>query len=168
MVLAPPRVSKVVSRLQRGLYPPALGQSLVRDHRLALDPALLSTGLPLGGPTVESLLAVGFLCSSSPSWASVAWGLSWVLVSSLALPSWVSSWAAVPWIHPLPHQALVLSISFVVVLGLLVCPGLPPALYPRQGRLYVSGLPSFVPLQVQSVHHLSHPHHHTGAWLFDG
>ena len=76
MVLAPPRVSKVMSRLLRGLYPPALGLSLVWDHCLALDPALLSTDLPPGGPPVESLLAVGSLCSSSPSWASVAWGLS--------------------------------------------------------------------------------------------
>ena len=128
MVLAPPWVSKVTSRLLRGLYPPALGQSLVQDHCLALDPALLSTGLPPGGPPMESLLAVGFLCSSSPSWASVAWGLSKVSGSSPALPSWVSSRAAVPWIHPLPHQALVPSVSFFVVLGLPVCPGLPPAL----------------------------------------
>ena len=76
VVLAPPLVSKVTFCLQRGLYPPALGQSLVRDRCLVLDPTLLSTGLPPGGPPVESLLAVGFLGSSSPSWASVAWGLS--------------------------------------------------------------------------------------------
>ena len=79
MVLAPPRVLKVTFRPLRGLYPPALGLSLVREHCLALDPALPSTGLPPGGPPVESLLAlpaVEFLCSSSPSWASMAWGLS--------------------------------------------------------------------------------------------
>ena len=76
MVLAPPEVSKVTSRLLRSLYPPALGLSLVWDRCLALDPALLSTDLPPGGPPVESLLAVGSLCSSSASWASVAGGLS--------------------------------------------------------------------------------------------
>ena len=76
VVLAPPRVSKAASHLLRGQYPPALGQSLVRDRCLMLDPALVSTDLPPGRPPVESLLAVGFLCSSSPSWASVAWGLS--------------------------------------------------------------------------------------------
>ena len=75
MVLAPPRVSKAASQFQRGLYPPALGQSSVRD-RLALDPALVSMDPPPGVPPVESPLAVGFLCFSSPSWASVAWGLS--------------------------------------------------------------------------------------------
>ena len=97
MVLAPPRVSKVTFRPPRGLYPPALGLSLVREHCLALDPAPLSTGLPPGGPPVESRLALpavefGLDQSSvashsvhpallsfrffSPSWASVAWGLS--------------------------------------------------------------------------------------------
>ena len=76
MVLAPPQVSKAASQFLRGLYPPALGQSSVRDRCLALDPALVSMDLPPGGPPVESLLAVGFLCFSSPSWASVAWGLS--------------------------------------------------------------------------------------------
>ena len=60
MVLAPPRVSKVASRFLRGLYPPALGQSSVRDRCHALDPALVSMDLPPGGPPVESLLAVGF------------------------------------------------------------------------------------------------------------
>ena len=92
-------------QFQRGLYPPALGQSSVRDRCLALDPALVSMDPPPGGPPVESLLAVEFLCFSSPSWVSVAWGLSLVLASSPALPSWVSSRAAVPWIHPLHHQA---------------------------------------------------------------
>ena len=79
MVLAPPRVLKVTFRLLRGLYPPALGLSLVREHCLVLDPALPSMGLPPGDPPVGSRLAlpaVEFLCSSSPSWASVAWGLS--------------------------------------------------------------------------------------------
>ena len=76
MVLAPPRVSKAASQLQRGLYPPALGQPSVQDRCLMLDPALSSMDPPPGGPPVESLLAVGFLCFSSPSWASVAWGLS--------------------------------------------------------------------------------------------
>ena len=35
-------------------------------------------------------------CFSSSSWASLAWGLSWVLGSSPALPSWVSSRVAAP------------------------------------------------------------------------
>ena len=76
MVLAPPQVSKAASQLQRGLYPPALGQPSVRDRGLALDPALTSMDPPPAGPPVESLLAVGFLYFSSPSWAFVAWGLS--------------------------------------------------------------------------------------------
>ena len=76
MVLAPPRVSKAASQFQRGLHPPALGQSSVRDRFLELNPALVSMDPPPGGPPVESPLAVGFLCFSSPSWASVAWGPS--------------------------------------------------------------------------------------------
>ena len=76
MVLAPPRVSKAVSQFQRGLHPPALGQSSVRDRFPELNPALVSMDPPPGGPPVESPLAVGFLCFSSPSWASVAWGPS--------------------------------------------------------------------------------------------
>ena len=61
MVLAPPRVSTAASQFQRGLYPPALGQSSVRDHCLMLDPALVSMDPPPGGPPVESPLAVRFL-----------------------------------------------------------------------------------------------------------
>ena len=76
MVLAPPRVSKAASQLQRGLYPPALGQPLVRDRGFTLDPALASMDPPPAGPPGESLLAVGFLCFSSPSWAFMAWDLS--------------------------------------------------------------------------------------------
>ena len=67
MVLAPPRVSQAASQFQRGLYPPALGQSSVRDRFLMLDPALASIDPPPGVPPVESPLAVGFLYSSSPS-----------------------------------------------------------------------------------------------------
>ena len=67
-----------------------------------------------------------------------------------------------------PHQALVLSVFFVVVQGLPVRPGLLPAWYPRQGRLCASGLPSCVPLRVQLVPHPSHLRRCTGAWLFGG
>ena len=47
MVLAPPRVSKVTSRLLRGLYPLALGLSLVWDRCLALDPESYQRIFPL-------------------------------------------------------------------------------------------------------------------------
>ena len=67
-------------------------------------------------------------CFSSPSSVSVAWGLSWVLGFSPALPSWISSWVVAPWIHLLPYQVLVLGTSLVMPLGLLVCLDPPPAL----------------------------------------
>ena len=69
--------------------------------------------------------AVEFSCFSS---SFVAWGLSWVLGSSPVLFSWVSSRAAAPWIHLLPHQVLVLSTSLVIPLGLPVCLDPAPAL----------------------------------------
>ena len=97
MVLAPPRVSKVTFCPPRGLYPLALELSMARERCLAPDPALPSTGLPPGGPPVESHLALPAMefdldhssvashlvrpawlsfCFSSPSWAAMAWGLS--------------------------------------------------------------------------------------------
>ena len=97
MVLAPPRVLKVTFRPTRGLHPPALGLFSVWERCLALDPVPLSTGLPSGGPPVESHLALPAVefglnrssvashsarparvsfCSFSLSWAFVAWGLS--------------------------------------------------------------------------------------------
>ena len=143
------QVSRVVFCLLRGLYHPALGLALAQEHCLALDLAPLSMELPPGSPSVESCLAppaaeFGLdhlsvasrsvhqtqlpLCFSSPSWDSVAWGLSWVLGSSPALPSWVSSWVVAPWIHLLPHQVLVLGTSSVMPLGLPVCLDPPLAL----------------------------------------
>ena len=137
-----PQVSRVVSRLLRGLYHPVLGLALAQEHCLVLDLAPLSAELPLGSPSAESRLAPPAVefgldhpsaashlvhptrlpsCFSSPSWASLAWGLSWVLGFSPALPSWVSSQVAAPWIHLLPHQVLALGASLVMPLGLQVC-----------------------------------------------
>ena len=115
-----PRVSKVVYRLPRGLCYPVLGLALAQECRLVVGFALQTVGLHPGSPSAESRLArpaagsgldhasVESFCLSSPSWAYLVWGLSWVLGSSPALPSWVSSRVAAPWIHLLPHQVRVL------------------------------------------------------------
>ena len=146
-VLSP--VSRVVFRLPRGLYHPVLGLALAQERCLVLDLAPLSAELPPGSPLAESRLASPAVefgldhlsvasrsvhptrlpsCFSSSSWVSLAWGLSWVLGSSPALPSWVSSRVAAPWIHHLSRQVLVLGASLVMPLGLPVCLDPPPAL----------------------------------------
>ena len=146
MASALPQVSKVVFCLLRGLYHPVLGVALAQECCLVLGFAPPSAELHLGSSLAESHLAppaVVFgldhpsvesclvhltrlpFCLSSPSWASLAWGLSWVLGSA---PSWVSSQVVAPWIHPLPHQVLVLGTSLVMPLGLPVCLDPPTAL----------------------------------------
>ena len=140
-VLSP--VSRMVFHLPRGLYPPVLGLALAQECCLVLDLASLSVELPPGSPLAESHLAppavefgldhpsmqclarftqlgclLAFLHLLGLLWLWVFLGLSG---SSPALPSWVSSWVAAPWIHPLPHQVLVLGASLVVPLVLPVC-----------------------------------------------
>ena len=137
-----PQVSSVAFRLLRGLYHPVLGVALAQEHCLVLGLAPPSVELHLGSPSAESRLAHPTqlpFCFSSPSWASLAWGLSWVLGSSPALPSWVSSRVVAPWIHLLPHQVQVLGTSLVMPLGLQAYLDPPAALKIRQGRLCVSG-----------------------------
>ena len=80
-----PQVSKVVYHLLGGLYHPVLGVALAQECRLVVDFAPPSAVFGLDHLSVESF------CLSSPSWASLVWGLSWVLGSSPALPSWASS-----------------------------------------------------------------------------
>ena len=63
-----PQVSKVVYCLLRGRYHPVLGLVSAQECRLV------------------HLTQLSF-CFSSPSWASLVWGLSWVLGSSHALSS---------------------------------------------------------------------------------
>ena len=149
IVLALPRVSKVVSCLLKGLYHPVLGVALAQECCLVLGFPPPSAELHLGSPSAESRLAPPAVesgmdlpsvescpvhstqlpcCFSSSSWASLAWGLSWVLGSLPALPSWVSSQVVARWIHPLLHQVLVLGASLVMPLGLQVCLDPPPAL----------------------------------------
>ena len=121
-----PQVSRVVYRLLRGLYHLVLGLALAQEHCLVfglappsveLHPSSLSAESRLAPPAAEfgldhpsaesrsdHLTRLPF-CFSSPSWASLAWGLSWVLGSSPALPSWVSSRVAAPWIHLLPIRS---------------------------------------------------------------
>ena len=140
MGLAPPRVLEGMSRLLRGLYPPAFGLSLVREH-------CLMHWILLSHQRVFPLVAHQW----SPFWLWSFFalppllGLLWIGVflrfgglPRLCLLGFLPGWR-VPWIHPLPHQVLVLSVSFVVVLSLPVCPGPPPVLWPHQGRLCVSG-----------------------------
>ena len=137
-----PQVSRVVFRLLRGLYHLVLELALAQECCLVLGLAPPSAELHPGSPSVESRLApptqLSF-CFSSPSWASLAWGLSWVLGSSPALPSWVSSRVVAPWIHLLPHQVRVLGASLVMPLGLRAYLDPPAVLKIRQGRLCVSG-----------------------------
>ena len=189
MALVLSQVSRVVFHLLRGLYHPVLGLALAQEHCLVLDLAPLSVELHPGSPSAESCLAPpaaefgldhpsveSCLVHSTqlpfyfsfPSWASLAWGLSWVMVSSPALPSWVSSQAAVPWIHLLPHQVRVLGTSLVMPLGRPACSDPPPALKICRGRLCVSGSPSFAPLQVLWAHRLNRLRHCMGAWLCGG
>ena len=94
-----PQVSKVVYRLLGGLYHPVLGLALAQECRLVVGFAPPSAELHLGSPSAESCLAppaaesgLDFpsvesrpvhstqlpFCFSSSSWASLAWGLSWV------------------------------------------------------------------------------------------
>ena len=120
--------------LLMGLYRPVLGVALAKECCLLLGFAPPSAEFGLDHPSVESRLVhltqLPF-CFSSFSWASwafLAWGLSWVLGSSSALPSWVSSRVAAIWIHLLPHQVLALGSSLSVPLGLKVCLDPPPAL----------------------------------------
>ena len=144
-----------VSGLKGGISPskgsvsPSLGVGIGTGALSGAGSCSLSVELPPGSPLAESHLAppdVEFgldhpsvashsvhptwlpSCFSLPSWASLAWGLSWVLGSLPALPSWFSSWVAAPWIHPLPRQVLVLGASLVMPLGLPVCLDPPPAL----------------------------------------
>ena len=159
-------LSSVVYRLLRGLYHPVLGLALAQECCLVLGLAPPSAELHLGSPSAESRMAppareFGLdhpsvesclahptrlpFCFSSPSWASLAWGLFWVLGSSPALPSWVSSQVAAPWIHLLPHQVRVLRASLIVPPCRQACPDPPPALKIHRGRLCVSGSPSFAP-----------------------
>ena len=114
------QVSRVVDRLLRGLYHLVLGLVLAQEHCLVLGLAPPAAEFGLDHPSVESRLVHPTrlpFCFSSPSWASLAWGLSWVLGSSPALPSWVSSRVAAPWIHLLPHQVRVLGASLIMPLG---------------------------------------------------
>ena len=162
MVLVLPQVSRVVYHLLRGLYHLVLGLVLAQECCLVLGLAPPSAELHPGSPLAESCLAppaaeFGLdhpsvescsvhstwlpFCFSSPSWASLAWGLSWVLGSSPALPSWVSSRVAAPWIHLLRHQVWVLGISLIMPLGHQACPDPPPALKIHRGRLCISGSP---------------------------
>ena len=117
-----PWVSMVVYHLLGGLYHPVLGVALAQECRLVVGFAPPSGEFGLDHPSVESF------CLSSPSWASLVWGLSWVLGSSPALPPWVSSRVAAPWIHLLPHQVLVLGASSVMPLGLQAGLDPPPVL----------------------------------------
>ena len=115
-----PWVSKVVYHPLRGLYHPVLGVALAQGCRLVVGFAPPSAEFGLDHPSVESCPVHSTwlpFCLSSPSWASLVWGLSWVLGSSPALPSWVSSRVAVPWIHLLPHQVRVLGASLIMPLG---------------------------------------------------
>ena len=122
IVSALPQVSRMVCRLLRSPYHPVLGLALAQECCLVsgLAPPVVEFGLDHSTQL--------FFCFSSPSWASSAWGLSWVLGSSPGLPSWVSSRVAAPWIHLLPHQVWVLGASLVVPLGLQVCLDPPLAL----------------------------------------
>ena len=163
-----PQVPRVVFRLLKGLYHPVLGVALAQECCLVLDLAPPSVGLHPGIPLAESRLApqaaeFGLdhpsvearsahptwlpFCLSSPSWASLAWDLSWVLGPSSALPSWVSSRVAAPWIHLLPHQVWVLGTSLVMPLGQQACSDPPPALKIHRGRLCIPGSPFFTPLR---------------------
>ena len=72
MASALPQVSKVVCRLLRGLYHPVLGLALAQERCLVLGLAPPSAAF---GPDHPTQLP---FCFSSPSWASSAWGLSWV------------------------------------------------------------------------------------------
>ena len=184
-----PQVSRVVYCLLRGLYHPVLGLALAQEHCLVLGLAPPSAELHPGSPSVESHLAppaaeFGLdhpsveshlvhptrlpFCFSSSSWASLAWGLSWVLGSSPALPSWVSSRVAAPWIHLLPHQVWVLGASLIMPLGRQACPDPPPALKIRRGRLCISGSPSFAPLRVRWAHRPNRLRYCMGPWLCGG
>ena len=106
-----------------------LGSSSAESH---LAPPAVESGPDLPSVEARPVHPTQWPFSSS-SWASLAWDLSWVLGSSPALPSWISSRVAVPWIHPLLHQVLVLGTSLVTPLGLQVCLDPPPALWLHPG-----------------------------------
>ena len=155
MVLAPPRVSKAASQFQRGLNPPSLGAvlgtgSLPRAGSCSCidgsSPWWPTSGVSSGCEV--SLLFFPFLgfrgLGSFLGFGVLGFGFGFGVPGFAFLDFFP---AAVPWIHPLHHQALMLSVSFVVVQGLPVCPGLLPAWYPHQGRLCASGLPSCVPFE---------------------
>ena len=175
-----PQVSRVVFCLLKGLYHPVLGVALTQECCLVLGLAPASVELHPGSPSVESRLAppaVEFgldhpsvearsahpawlpFCFSSPSWASSVWDLSWVLGPSPALPSWVSSQVAAPWIHLLPHQVRMLGASLVMLLGQQACSDPPPALKIHWGRLCISRSPD---------HRPNLPSQCMGAWLCGG
>ena len=116
------RVSRVVFCLLRGLYHPVLGLALAQEHCLVLD---LAPPFAAFGPDHPAWLPS---CLSSPSWASLAWGLSWVLRSSPALPSWVSSQVAAHGSTFSPIRSWVLGVSLVMPLSLQACLDPPPAL----------------------------------------